>query len=128
MQGIYSLAITKNIQKEFKEGEIWWCNLGINIGSEQNGTGNGFERPVLIIKIFSKNTALVFPLTSRSKVGSYYFKLSDKDIVILCQPRLIDTKRLSRRIEKIKISREQFKIIVEQFINLLKKSEPPELI
>ncbi len=32
-----------------KEGEIWWCKLGLNIGDEQDGKGTRFERPVVII-------------------------------------------------------------------------------
>lgn len=32
----------------FRVGEVWFCNLGLNIGSEQNGL-----RPVIIIKKFN---------------------------------------------------------------------------
>jgi mRNA interferase MazF len=34
----------------FKEREIWWCNLGLNIGDEENGKGEKSTRPILIIK------------------------------------------------------------------------------
>ncbi|MFA5871014.1 MAG: hypothetical protein WC842_03995 [Candidatus Paceibacterota bacterium] len=30
--------------------EIWWCSLGVNIGSEEDGKNELFERPVLILK------------------------------------------------------------------------------
>ena len=33
-----------------KEGEIWWCSFGENIGTEINGKSARFTRPVLIIK------------------------------------------------------------------------------
>jgi mRNA interferase MazF len=39
----------KNNFFKIKEGEIWWCNLGYNIGSEVYGKGNSFLRPVLVI-------------------------------------------------------------------------------
>ena len=34
----------------FNPREIWWCSFGVNIGSEQDGSGDNFERPVIIIK------------------------------------------------------------------------------
>ena len=32
----------------FHEREIWWCSIGINLGDEQDGKNELFERPVLI--------------------------------------------------------------------------------
>jgi mRNA interferase MazF len=32
-----------------KEGEVWWCNCGENIGSEIYGKGKKFLRPFAII-------------------------------------------------------------------------------
>jgi len=37
----------------FHEREIWWCLLGVNIGSEQDGRGVNFTRSVLIFKKFN---------------------------------------------------------------------------
>ncbi len=34
----------------FSEREVWWCALGENIGDEENGKNELFERPVLIIR------------------------------------------------------------------------------
>ena len=31
-----------------KNRQIWWCSIGLNVGSEQNGHGEVFERPVLV--------------------------------------------------------------------------------
>lgn len=42
-----------NIRDEntlFHEREVWWCSLGVNIGFEQDGKNDIFERPVLIIR------------------------------------------------------------------------------
>lgn len=36
-----------------KAGEVWMCSLGRNIGFEQNGSGNNFSRPVLVVKKFN---------------------------------------------------------------------------
>ena len=34
----------------YKEREIFWTRIGYNIGSEEYGKGNEFQRPVIIIK------------------------------------------------------------------------------
>ncbi|MDO8512513.1 MAG: hypothetical protein Q7S57_04525 [bacterium] len=33
----------------FHKREMWWCSLGANIGSEQDGSGEEYYRPVLIV-------------------------------------------------------------------------------
>ena len=38
----------------FKEGDIWWCSIGLNIGDESYGKGRDFRRPILIFKKLSK--------------------------------------------------------------------------
>jgi len=40
----------------FREREIWWASLGANIGYEQDGKHENFERPVLVLKKFSRHT------------------------------------------------------------------------
>ena len=37
----------------FREKEVWWTALGVNIGFEQDGKGEEFRRPVLILKKFN---------------------------------------------------------------------------
>lgn len=34
-----------------KKRQVWWCVVGLNVGSEQS-CGEGFERPVLVVKVF----------------------------------------------------------------------------
>lgn len=99
------------------EGELWWCNVGLNIGSEQDGPCPLFERPVFIAKRFSDRTCLVFPMTSKIKTGSYYYTIDTFNTIILCQPKLIDTKRLKRIIRKL--NRSETKKIIYLFKNLL---------
>lgn len=38
----------------FREGEMWWASLGANIGHEQDGKNETFERPILIKMICVK--------------------------------------------------------------------------
>lgn len=85
----------------FREGEIWWCSIGENVGSEINGKSNLFSRPVLVYKKLSSNTFLGIPTSSQFKQGSWYVPITfkkDKSIVILSQIRILDYKRLSTKI------------------------------
>lgn len=88
----------------FHPREVWWCSLGLNVGFEEDGKGRLYERPALILKVFSNEALLILPFTSVNKAGPYYHALEDKGSktsVILSQVRLISPKRLSRKIRTI---------------------------
>ena len=94
-----------NARKErifYHEREIWWCALGTNIGFEQDGTGKNFDRPIVIIKGFSQDVFFAVALTGKKRNGRFYFyigKVEEEDAsAILSQVRLIDTKRLIRKV------------------------------
>jgi mRNA interferase MazF len=82
--------------------EIWWCSLGINVGFEEDGKGKRFSRPVVVIRGFNEKIFIGVVLTTQKKSGDFYFPLGvvgDKEAyAILSQIRLIDTKRLIRKI------------------------------
>ncbi len=88
--------------KLYHEREVWWCNLGVNIGFEEDGIGEIGERPVLILRGFSKDVCLIIPLTNSIKENPYHFALGEIDgrkaFAILSQIRLVDTKRLINKI------------------------------
>ena len=77
--------------------------LGANVGFEIDGSGSGFARPVIIIKKFNLDTCIVVPLTGKIKNGKYYFPTGIVDgreaSAVLSQLRLIDRKRLTKKIE-----------------------------
>ena len=52
----------ENIIVGFKERDIFYMNMGKNIGFEQDGKGENFVRPVVIIKGFNKNMFFGIPL------------------------------------------------------------------
>ena len=58
----------------YHQRQIRWCRLGTNIGFEQDGTGTGFSRPVLILKGFNRHVCIVIPLTTsiKTKENAYY--------------------------------------------------------
>lgn len=104
----------------FKERQIWWVNLGVNVGFEQDGKSKNFERPVLVLKKFNPDVLWILPLTSKKKLGKYYYQIEHKGkfySVVLSQLRLISSKRIVRMIRKI--SSEDFKSIKNQIKNFL---------
>lgn len=94
------LHYTEGSQKLFRRGDIWWCSLGVNIGFEEDGKNGLFERPVVVLKKFSKDALLIVPLTRTTKDSPYYFPVQGNEIdgsAIISQIRLISPKRLQRR-------------------------------
>jgi len=87
----------------FHEREVWWCSLGKNIGFEQNGKGEEFTRPIIVVKRLSLDTCLIVPLTT-SKKRKNLFPLGnlvdekEKTYAMVEQVRLIDAKRLGKKV------------------------------
>jgi mRNA interferase MazF len=105
----------------FHEREIWWCSLGLNLGDEEDGKNEYYERPVLVIKKFNNRIAWVLPMSSKIKEGPYYHTLKYGDTVsciILSQLRLLSIKRFRRHITKVPSN--QFLLIKERLHALLK--------
>jgi mRNA interferase MazF len=106
----------------FKEREIYWANIGENIGFEQNGKGDDFMRPILVFRKFSLNMFLGIPLSTQSKKGSFFFefKFLDKNsTALLVQTKMYDVKRLDRRLGMIdKNSFKDLEIKMKELIRL----------
>lgn len=88
--------------------EVRWCSIGHNIGSEIDGKGDLFARPVLILKIVSSNTCFVLPLTHSDKEGKYMLEFSFKNENIkarLDQVRIVDTKRIKSKIGEMPLQK-----------------------
>ena len=85
----------------FKERDIFYAKLGENIGYEQNGKGDKFQRPVVVLKKYNQDFFLGVPLTSVPKTGKYYFAFSFKEGVIsyaiLSQVRAFDKKKVNEK-------------------------------
>jgi mRNA interferase MazF len=83
---------------EVKRGEIFFADLGENIGSEQNGT-----RPVVIVQNNIGNrfapTVIVAAMTSRLNKTEIPTHVKFGESLILCeQIKTIDKSRLKNRI------------------------------
>ena len=115
----------------FKEGEIWWCGIGENIGVEINGKSKDFTRPVLIFKKLSREGFMGIPMSTQSKEGSWYVSVKQKNaqaIIILSQMRVFSSNRLHTKLGEL--DDEDCKAVSAGFAKLYlssKKFPPPFL-
>ena len=96
----------------FKEREIWWCSIGLNIGDEEDGKNQHFNRPILVLKKFNNKIFLGIPLTTKVKENRYYIKFDlhgIKQCAMISQLRLFDGKRLTHKMGRLPIG--EFEII-----------------
>lgn len=73
---------------------IYWCNLGVNIGSEQNKL-----RPVLVLRT-SKNSPIctILPLTTKRLQDSFWFHIDLNEInstVLVEQLKVVSKLRIT---------------------------------
>ncbi len=84
-----------------KEGEVWWCAMGKNVGVEINGKSGAFSRPVLVLKKLSRFGFMGIPLTSQLHEGEWYVPFTFQmrcEIAVLAQARVMSVARLYRKI------------------------------
>ena len=107
------------------EGEVWWCALGANVGFEEDGKNETFERPVLVYRKFNKEVFWALPITTKDKKGRFYFQYDHEGklfSIILSQIRLLDAKRLLRKVRTL--SKDEFGGVDDAFHALLKQTTP----
>ena len=115
----------------FKEGEVWWCYWGENIGGEINGKKEQFTRPVFILKKYDKYSFLGLPLSTKIKIGTWYVNINFAGIdqtISLSQGRVFDHKRLKEKVGEM--SESDVDKIWAGYLNLhsYKKIDPPQLL
>jgi len=104
----------------FQQQQIWWCNLGANIGHEEDGKAPQFVRPVLIARKFNTHLFLGVPLTTQIKDNPYYHRIMFKEkeqCAMLSQIRVCDSKRMIN--EMGKLSDSQFNELISAVKNML---------
>ena len=104
-----------------KEGDIWWCSCGENVGVEINGKNELFSRPVLVYKKLSRFGFVGIPLTSQVKHGSWFAEFNFKgrrQTAVLAQIRTFSVSRLSSRMGEL--DAHDMNIILNSLIDFLK--------
>lgn len=100
---------------------IYWCNLGINIGSEQNKL-----RPVLILRT-SKNSPIcsILPLTTKRLQDNFWFHIDLEEVnstVLVEQLKVVSKIRITEPYRKkgslVTISQKDWEKINSQLENL----------
>lgn len=100
---------------------IYWCNLGINIGSEQNKL-----RPVLILRT-SKNSPIcsILPLTTKRLQDNFWFHIDLEEVnstVLVEQLKVVSKIRITEPYRKkgklVAISQKDWEKINSQLENL----------
>jgi len=84
-----------------KEREVYWASIGENIGSEQNGKGSAFSRPILIVRKLNRNLFFGVPLSTKNKEGSFFYNFhlnEEQSNALLVQAKVFDVKRLDNKI------------------------------
>lgn len=85
-------------------GAIYWAYVGANIGYEQDGKGEYFTRPVLVLNKYGEHQVLVVPVTSTLRKGGYDMRVMVQGMphtVILNQFRTVDRRRIGDFIDQI---------------------------
>jgi len=106
----------------FKVRDVFWLQVGQNIGFETDGKGDRFIRPVLVLRKFSKDTFLGIPLTTSKKndIFHYEFSLSSNGKVNyanLSQIKLFDAKRIHDKLGRVSVKDfENMKIKLQKLI------------
>lgn len=107
----------------YKEGDVWWVCVGLNVGYEVYGKGNRFVRPVLILKKFNQYSFIGVPLSTKLKDNKYYLmiNLNDRQVsALISQIRVLSTKRFESKLEELK--QEEYERVKLEIIQLFKLS------
>jgi mRNA interferase MazF len=100
----------------FKQREIWWCSIGLNIGHEENGKGKDSNRPVLILKKYNNSLFFGIPLTTKVKDNPFYHKISFRgktQCAMLSQARAFTSKRITDKMGRV--TTEEFEKLKKDF-------------
>ena len=106
----------------FYEREIWWYAVGENIGTEVNGKGPRFSRPMLIIRKYGKESFFGVPLSTKNHSGLWYSKITvdgKTRCALLSQASSYSVYRLYGKMSKV--SRKEFEEICIRTQRLLFK-------
>jgi len=105
----------------FKERDVWWTSIGINVGFEEDGKHDKFLRPVLVIKKFNRDLFLGVPMSTKIKENKYYVKVTVKNntvSVLMSQLRVFSANRLQDKL--VELDKKDFRIVTDKIVNMIK--------
>lgn len=105
------------------KGEIWWCGVGENVGTEMNGKNENFSRPAIVLRVQEDGLqAIITPLTSQKHIGSWYsnFRYGGKDeYAALHQTQPKSVYRFYERIGEV--PEDVIEKIIDDYIKFIRK-------
>ena len=109
----------------YKERDIWWVSVGVNVGFEEDGKNGNYVRPVLVIKKFNRDLFLGAPMSTKLKDNKYYLKVTvkgDTVSVLSSQIRVFSSKRMWNKLAELDES--DFGVVLAEVRNFF---APPAL-
>ena len=116
----------EQLLRSIREGEVWWCRIGENVGSEICGKGRDFLRPVLIIKKLSRFNFIGTPLTSKEHFGSWYVPFAfqgKEEYAVVAQVENISIYRLHYKMGEV--PEQDLERVIIGLCDLLKHKNKP---
>lgn len=104
----------------FKERDIWWASVGVNVGFEEDGKHEKFLRPILVLKKFNRYLFFGVPLSTKLKDNRYYLPITVKGrtvSVLLSQAKTFSAKRLQDKMAEL--DHGDFESTVANLVNVL---------
>ncbi|MDO9206698.1 MAG: type II toxin-antitoxin system PemK/MazF family toxin [Sulfuricurvum sp.] len=104
-----------------KPREIFWAKIGENVGYEQNGKGENFARPVIIVKKLTHELFLGIPLSNTIRPDSDYFHAFEyhntanglvTNSALILQTKVFSIKRLMNKTGIV--DKDNFDLILEK--------------
>ncbi|MEK7164287.1 MAG: type II toxin-antitoxin system PemK/MazF family toxin [Patescibacteria group bacterium] len=88
----------------FRERDIWWVSVGVNVGYEEDGKDSNYVRPVLIVKKFNREMFLGIPMSTKLKDNKYYVPVTVKNDIVsvmTSQVRVFSSKRIWNKLAEL---------------------------
>ena len=111
----------------FKERDIWWASIGINIGFEEDGKHEKFIRPVLVLKKFNRELFLGIPMSTKLKDNRYYIPVTVKGktvSVLISQIRVFSAKRIQDKLAEL--DKGDFERVKNEVVKMISFSPLPK--
>ena len=111
----------------FKERDIWWVSIGVNVGFEEDGKHDKYLRPVMVLKKFNRDLFLGIPMSTKIKNNPYYVKVTVNDqpvSVLISQLRVFSAKRIEDKLAEIDTN--DFKKVRGKVVKMISFSLPPK--
>lgn len=112
--------------RKINEGDVVWAAVGENVGTEIDGKGNKYSRPVIVLRKHTERCFTGVPLTSQPHKGSWYVDFEFQYRIqnaVLIQTRLMDAARVYNRIGRL--SRKDYLSVLQAYLKLIKGKNMP---